>query len=260
MDRGTRTAGYCVYLEYPDGSSGELSEACGENSSNYDAEIAAIEEALHLLKTQVQAHPKKKQNLVIFTDAMSALESLDDDPTSKPELKSILLDAHELIATYGVKTSMQWIPGHSNTPGNDKADTLAKKGSRQPQPNTNTTFQTVKQILRANTKEEWLNGWTLNQTGRELFKHMAAPNKADPINALNRKDQSTIFRLRTRHIALNKHLHRIGANATPACPLCNHPEESVEHHLHHCTPLDDLRTCYLPPQIKKTSFMEPQRS
>ena len=93
---------------------------------------------------------------------MSALESLDDDPTSKPELKSILLDAHELIATYGVKTSMQWIPGHSNTPGNDKADTLAKKGSRQPQPNTNTTFQTVKQILRANTKEEWLNGWTLN--------------------------------------------------------------------------------------------------
>ena len=45
----------------------------------------------------MKAHPDKKQNIVIFTDAMSALESLDDDPTSKPELKSILLDAHELI-------------------------------------------------------------------------------------------------------------------------------------------------------------------
>ena len=124
---------------------------------------------------------------------MSALESLDDDPTSKPELKSILLDAHDLNATYGVKTFMQWIPGHSNTPGNDKADTLAKKGSRRPQPHTKTTFQTVKQILRANMKEEWLNEWTLNETGRALFKHMAAPNRADPINALNRNDQSTIF-------------------------------------------------------------------
>ena len=42
---------------------------------NYDAEIAAIENALDLLKTQVQAKPVKKQNIVIFTDAMSALES-----------------------------------------------------------------------------------------------------------------------------------------------------------------------------------------
>ena len=146
-DRGTSTAGYGVYFEYPDGSSGELSEACGENSSNYDAEIAAIENALNLLKTQVQVNPEKKQNIVIFTDAMSALQSLEEDPTNKPELKSILLDAHELMATYGVKTSMQWIPGHSNTPGNDKADSLAKKGSRQPQPHTKTTFGTVKQIL-----------------------------------------------------------------------------------------------------------------
>ena len=186
---------------------------------------------------------------------MSALESLDDDPTSKPELKSILLDAHDLNATYGVKTFMQWIPGHSNTPGNDKADTLAKKGSRRPQPHTKTTFQTVKQILRANMKEEWLNEWTLNETGRALFKHMAAPNRADPINALNRKDQSTIFRLRTQHIALNKHLHRIGVTTTPACPLCNHPDESVEHHLYHCAPLADLRTCYLPPQSNRENLL-----
>ena len=94
-------------------------------------------------------------------------------------------------------------------------------------------------------------GWTLNETGRELFKYMAAPNRSDPINALNRKYQSTIFRLRTQHIALNKHLHRIGANTTPACPLCNHPEESVDHHLYLCTPLNDLRTCLSSPLYKQ---------
>ena len=44
--RGTSKAGYGVLIHYPDGSSGELSGACGENASNYVAEIAAIETAL----------------------------------------------------------------------------------------------------------------------------------------------------------------------------------------------------------------------
>jgi len=39
--RESRKAGYGIYIEYPDGSSGELSKACGKNSSNYDAEVAA---------------------------------------------------------------------------------------------------------------------------------------------------------------------------------------------------------------------------
>ena len=43
---------------------------------------------------------------------------------------------------------MQWIPGHTSIPGNDKADTLAKEGSRHEQPHTQTTLQTAKQIIR----------------------------------------------------------------------------------------------------------------
>ena len=126
---------------------------------------------------------------------------------------------------------MQWIPGHSNIPGNDVADRLAKEGSRQEQPATLTTFETAKQIIRSNFKEEWLNEWALGNTGRVLFEHMTSPKINDEINKLDRKDQSTIFRLRTQHIPLNKHLNRIGAIAETACPLCNHPEETVEHHL-----------------------------
>ena len=105
------------------------------------------------MKTQVQTNPEKKQNIVIFTDAMSALQSLEEDPVSKPELKTIITESHELMETCDIKIFMQWIPGHSDTPGNDKADRLAKKGSEQPQPPTKATYQTVKTLLRANVKE-----------------------------------------------------------------------------------------------------------
>ena len=143
---------------------------------------------------------------------------------------------------------MQWIPGHSDIPGNDIADTLAKSGSRQEQPPSQTTYETVKQIIRSNFKEEWLNEWAMGTTGRVLFKHMTTPNINDNLDKLTRKDQATIFRLRTQHIPLNSHLNRIGAIAEKACPLCNHADETVEHHLFNCTKLNDLRKELLPPQ------------
>ena len=253
--RETRKAGYGVYIRYPDGSSEELSEACGTNSSNYDAEIAAIENTLIFLKTQMQTFPLKKKNIVIFTDAMSALQSLEENAENKPELKSIIMDAHELMHACDVEIFMQWIPGHSDTPGNDRADRLAKRGSEQPQPQSRTTYETAKAMIRANIKEEWQKGWENAETGRELYKYMKSPKKLDPVNALNRKDQSTIFRMRTQHIALNKHLHRIGAHTTSACPLCDHPEETIDHHLFHCAPLEDLRRKFLSPPLDKPNVL-----
>ena len=32
-------------------------------------------------------------------------------------------------------------------------------------------------------------------------------------------------------------------------PLCDHPEETVDHHLFYCAPLADLRSRFLPPQL-----------
>ena len=254
--RGTSNAGYGVLIHYPDGSSGELSGACGEHASNYDAEIAAIETALDYIKTFFHTFPLRNQSIVIFTDSLSALQGLENDPTVKEEFRHILKHTHEIKVTYGVEIVMQWIPGHSNIPGNDKADTLAKEGSRHEQPHTQTTLQTAKQIIRSNYKEEWLNEWALGNTGRILFKYMTTPKANDEIDRLNRKDQSTIFRLRTQHIPLNKHLNRIGVIAEKTCPLCNHPEETVEHHLFHCPKLADLRVQLLPPlpDIHNTLF------
>ena len=95
----------------------------------------------------------------------------------------------------------------------------------------------------------------MGKTGRVLFKHMTTPNTNDNVDKLTRKDQATIFRLRIEHIPLNIHLNRIGAIAEKACPLCNHPEETVKHHLFYCTKLKDLRERFLPSQPDKQNTL-----
>ena len=76
---------------------------------------------------------------------------------------------------------------------------------------------------------------------------MTRPNTDDPINSLGRKEQVTIFRLRSQHIQLNMHLNRIKPEHPPACELCPHPYETVKHFLFECPTLEDIRKTYLPP-------------
>jgi ribonuclease HI len=105
-----------------------LFDACGEICSNYQAEITALEVALYHLRRIFDMFPSKAQNIVIFTDSMSALQALKDGGHCKTKFAQKIQDTNHLIITsYDIKIAMQCLPGHSNTPGNDKADKLAKK-------------------------------------------------------------------------------------------------------------------------------------
>ena len=54
---------------------------------------------------------------------------LENDLTNREKFKKIVLHTHEIIENIGVEIIMQWIPEHSDIPGNEKAlDTLAKQG------------------------------------------------------------------------------------------------------------------------------------
>ena len=57
--RATKFAGYGVLVGYPDGSRETLSDACGNNSSHYEAEIIAITSAIELLHQQYELQEKR---------------------------------------------------------------------------------------------------------------------------------------------------------------------------------------------------------
>ena len=134
-------------------------------------------------------------DVIIFSDAKSALEAHQNPPHQDQITSEIALGISNLIAAHAVHVTLQWIPGHCNISGNEKADKLAKIGSTKPQKIPPCTQNTIKKILKNNEKEDWLNRWACGSTGRVMFKEMAQPRPQDAINQLERQDQSLIFSL-----------------------------------------------------------------
>ena len=129
------------------------------------------------------------------------------------------------------------------------------------QPDKSVSQATAKQILKSNKNIEWLNQWAQSDKGRVMFQYVSKPKKNDPINLLERKDQVVIFRLRTNHIQLNAHLSRIKKDHEPNCVLCDYREETVQHILFECPPLQVLRRQFLPPEpTRETSLYESKKS
>ena len=259
--KATINAGYGVRISYPNGNKTELYDSCGSFSSNYTAEQKAIEAALGSITYTFNTLPDSVRDVVIFTDSLSALQALESGKYENKEMSNIAIKINQLIQRNGITITLQWIPGHSGIAGNEDADSLAKKGAAQPQPDVPVNHETVTKIIKSNFKEEWMNDWSTNRTGRSMYNHMTCPKINDPIKKLKRREQSTIFRLRTGHVQLNGHLSRIKKNHSPQCPLCGYKNETVEHHLIHCTGLKDLREVYLPqrPSISNTLYSDPNQ-
>ena len=259
--KATVNAGYGAIIHHPKGEKEEIYSPCGSFCSNFVAEKEAIIEALKHVTNSFEKAPNKVKDVVIFTDSLSALQELENGKMSCKAISQIIIACDNLINKYDIKVALQWIPGHQGIKGNEEADALAKRGASQPQPEVQVTYDTVTKMIRANLKEEWLTDWTKNSTGRSLYEYMSTPRPKDPINALQRHDQSLIFRLRTKHVPLNNHLNRIKKNHPAHCPLCSFPNETVDHHLLQCEKLKDLRRTFLPaqPSIGNTLYCDSEQ-
>ena len=254
--KGTKNAGYGSRIQHPDKTCEEIFDACGSDRSNYEAEAEAIQASLQNISKHFKDKTKAKKDIVVFSDAKSVLQALDSGKHNNLTIKNLIKTIDCLLTDHDINLTLQWIPGHVNIQGNERADTLAKQGASCPQPDVPTSMETAKQIIRANKKEEWMNEWAMGDTGRTMFQHMTTPKPKDSINELKRNESNTIFRLRTQHVPLNSHLSRIGVRDDRSCPLCPSPNETVEHHLFECPALNDLRAQYLPtnPTIENTLY------
>ena len=91
----------------------------------YQAELYAIEKAIGLLQTLCI-----KGSVTIHSDSLSAIQALQGTEITSAQCHRTLLAVNE----YGKKNqlSIHWIKAHVGHPGNERADTLAKLGTKLP--------------------------------------------------------------------------------------------------------------------------------
>ena len=207
-----RNGGSGVFVRTPTGQTFGYSNATGRKCSNFKAETSALQNAVAYIAEM------KPQKTVILTDSKAALQSLTSNTPDQPIhqlLKDLQLLPHECTVV------LRWIPAHCGIPGNERADRLAKSGSKQLQPMSTSTYQEAKILLRNRQKCQWKRA-----TGDYN-------PSTDPINRLARHEQTTIFRLRTGRCGLRTHQKRNGIMDSALCD-CKEAEQTVHHILQDC--------------------------
>ena len=123
---------------------------------------------------------------------------------------------------------LQWIPAHCRIEGNERADRLAKERSVLEQIESDLTYREVKSIIKT----------TRNNKRKESHPEY---NKQDGVYCLNRRGQTTIFRLRTGHNRLKYHIHKIfKVGETDLCS-CGQAAEMAQHVLQDCRLYSNVR-------------------
>ena len=152
----------------------------GDLSSNYRAEVHTLKAATeHLIEENCNQY-----NIVLLSDSQSALQSLTNGPT---DLRTQHLHNSLCTLSNNNRVELQWVPAHVGIAGNETADRLAKAEAKLPQPHLSTSYKEVITLLKKKQK----SAWRLQNNGYD-------PQK-DEINTLDRRTQTTIFRLRTGH-------------------------------------------------------------
>jgi len=225
----------------------------------YDGEGVGILMSFSLARLEGRAMGRTLQRVSIYVDNEAAIRAMQmRRPGPSHYIWDAIQDEFEALRKEhpGVEVTIRWIPAHKDVHGNERADQEAKRATTGDVETPDATFPTLlhhalprnRNSLRKTFNKQLQNRWCIEWASSPRYKRLA--NTID--NALSPKPyqllttdlpkiHSTIlFQLRTGHIALNNHLHRIQQLDTPNCSCCSH-RETVQHFLLQCSRYDRPR-------------------
>ena len=207
-------------------------------------------EALAIKLTLVRILKDNISKSTIFTDSLSTLQaisSLADFVSSTNldvfEIKDLLRSIHAKSA----QVTLAWIPSHVGIPGNESADTLAKRAISEGQTlHHRLPYSDLRPESDALIKSDALEWLACHKpdTGIHYFEKFFDPSLFNPWFAcsnMKRREITTLSRMRTNHYGLPASLFRKGLVSSPDCACSPLTPADLDHILWTCPRFEEER-------------------
>jgi ribonuclease HI len=226
---------------YEGSTSTEISIPLGSTVTVFQAELYAIYTAANL------ALQKKWRNKAIYfhSDSQAAIKSLSSGRINSNLVEKCILTLNKLGRKN--KVTVDWVPGHSDIPGNERADALARQGSSTTRSGTPRAVKWSYSLLKHRTSE-WLRKqhqrcWTSREDCRQtkMFVQGPSKNRTSYLLSLKKSELRTLIGVVTGHCPLNNHMKTMRLANSPTCNRCLEEDETVEHFLCRCPAFSQAR-------------------
>ena len=220
-----------------------------DNTNVYAAELTGIHLGIKMAETSLPQYNK----CIIYVDNQSSIQAIN---TRRQQLaqyivQHILDDLEELQQKRpNLNFIIEWVPGHMDIAGNDKADEEAKKAAlNQPQGAQIHSSHQLKSAqntrINANITTNAKNAWNQGKANARLLRKISRPQRCktgvELYGKLTRKEIINLIRLRTGHCKLNIYLSKRKIVEDPECE-CGHGIETVKHFLLLCPKYEEQRS------------------
>lgn len=207
-----------------------------DSFSIFSCEAFAIDKAIELIINS------KLNRAIIFTDSKSTLEALSNHENKNQRIQAIQKKLQHLTKNNNI-LALAWVPAHQGIPGNEKADSAAKRaitegidGTQEPN-----TIEDQKRFINNYIWNKWNNIWKNSSSLLHSVRHNVWEQQ--PANN-NRKTQCILTRLRIGHSNLT-HSHLMSKNDINKCLKCE-ADITIYHLLIECNNYQYERRAFSP--------------
>ena len=159
----------------------EESIPTGPESEVYDSELIVIGRPAEICTNHILRDDLINKRVIIFNDNQAALHRLTSLRTGPGQSTAILIAqlADQLHHQQSTLT-VQWVPGHTDIPGNERADALAKAATEMRPPTYyTTTLSYLKRRAKEKMKTDWHAWWEDLPQWERGKNYSATPQKEE---------------------------------------------------------------------------------